>query len=122
MVELTSLSTIASKKTAPTELTMNKCKQLLDYVETHPEAILTYLASDMVIYIHRNALYLNKPKAYSRMGVHHFLSRNYYLPPNNDAVLDISQIIKAVMSLAAKSELGELFINEKYRVPLQKIL
>ena len=35
------------------------------------------------------------------------------IPTNNGAVLNILQIIKAVMSSAAEAELGALFINAK---------
>ncbi len=35
------------------------------------------------------------------------------IPINNGAVLNISKIIKAVMSSAAEAELGVLFINAK---------
>ena len=38
-------------------------------------------------------------------------------PPNNGAVLTITQIIKNVMSSAAEAELGALFINCREAVP-----
>ena len=40
------------------------------------------------------------------------------IPQNNGAVLNISQIIKAVMSSAAEAELGALFINAKTAVSM----
>ena len=40
------------------------------------------------------------------------------IPRNNSAVLNISQIIKAVMSSAAEAELGALFINAKTAVSM----
>ena len=76
----------------------------------------------MVLAIHSDAPYLNKLKAWSRVGGHPFLLRNYNLPPNNGAVLNISQIIKAGMSLADKSKLGALSSNAKYTVPVDKNL
>ena len=39
---LTALSVIASEQSAPTEPTINKCKQFLNYAATQPDAILTY--------------------------------------------------------------------------------
>ena len=48
--------------------------------------------------------------------------RNPDLPLNNVAVLNISQIIKVVISLASKSELGALLINAKYAVLVRKTL
>ena len=47
---------------------------------------------------------------------------NEDIPCNNVAVLKVSQVIKAVMSLAAESELGALFINAKTAVPIQTTL
>ena len=40
----------------------------------------------------------------------------------NGAGMNVSQIIKAVMSTAAEAELGELFINCKLAVPATKTL
>ena len=77
------------------------------------DAILTYSASDMVLAVHSDAGYHSKPKARSRAGGHFFLSTNADIPPNNGAILNIAKIIKAVMSSAAESELGGLFINAK---------
>lgn len=42
--------------------------------------------------------------------------------PNNGAILNIAQIIKAVMSSAAKAELGALFINAKEAVYIRQML
>jgi hypothetical protein len=71
----------------------------------------------MVLAIHSDASYLSEPKARSRAGGHFFLSKNGNNPPNNGAVLNVSKIIKVVMSSAAEAELGALFINAKKSVP-----
>ena len=62
---LTALSAIASAQAEPTEETMTRCKQFLDYAATHQDAILTYKASDMVLVVHSDASYLSEPKAHS---------------------------------------------------------
>ena len=41
-------------------------------------------------------------------------------PPNNGAVLNIAQIIRAVMASAAEAEIGAMFINAREAVPTQK--
>ena len=46
-----------------------------------------------------------------------FMSNNVKTPPNNGAVFTISQIIKAVMSLAAEAKFGVLYINFQEAVP-----
>jgi hypothetical protein len=43
-------------------------------------------------------------------------------PANNEAVLNIAQLIKAVMSLAAEAELGTLYINAGKAVPMHNLL
>jgi hypothetical protein len=69
--------------------------------------------------IHSKASYLSEPKAHSRAGSHMFMAGTEEIPINNGAVLNISQIIKAVMSSAAEAELGTLFINAKTAVSMQ---
>jgi hypothetical protein len=116
------LNAIATQQAAPTQKTMERTKQLLDYVSSQEEAVLTYYASDMVLAIHSDAGYLNESKARSRAGGHFFLSSDVQNPQNNGAILTIAQIIDAVMSSAAEAELGALFINAKEAVYLRRIL
>jgi hypothetical protein len=106
----------------PTEHRMQKCKQFLDYATTHPNVVLTYRASNMVLAIHSDASYLSEPGARSRAGGHMFTAGQEEIPLNNGAVLNVSQIIKLGMSLAAEAELGALFINAKTAVPMRKTL
>ena len=96
---------------------MKKTKQFLDYVASHPDAILTFSASNMVLNVHIDASYLTEPKARSRAGGHFFLSDNSKDPTDNGAVLNVAQIIKNVMSSAAEAELGALFINSRQAIP-----
>jgi hypothetical protein len=119
---LTSLSALASEQASPMELTMEKCLQFLNYAATQDDVILTCNASDMILAIHSDASYLSEPKAQSRAGGHMLISGDDEIPINNGAVLNISQIIKSVMSSAAEAELGALFINTKTgqtRTPMQ---
>jgi hypothetical protein len=91
-------------------------------VASQEDAILTYKASDMVLAIHSDASYLSKPKARSRAGGHMFMAGKEKIPINNEAVLNISQIIKSVMSSAAEAELAALFINAKTAVSMRQTL
>ena len=119
---LAALGSIATQQANPTENTMKKIRQFLDYAATHPDAIVTYRASDMVLAGHSDASYLSETKARSRAGGHFFMSDNSEAPPNNGAVLTIAQIIKAVMSSAAEAELGALFINCREAIPARHAL
>ena len=119
---LTALSSIASTQAEPTEETMENIKLFLDYAASHQDAILTYQASDMVLIVHSDASYLSEPEARSRAGGHFFMSSDVANPRNNGAVLNIAQLIKAVMSSAAEAELGALYINAREAVPMRQLL
>jgi hypothetical protein len=101
---------------------MSRTRHLLDYVATHPDAILTYTKSDMILSVHSDASYLSKPKARSRAGGHFFLSNGGEDAPNNGPILNTSQIIKSVMSSAAEAELGALYINAHKPIPCRTLL
>jgi hypothetical protein len=73
---LPALSSLATKQAKPMQKTIEKVKQLLDYCATQEEAIITYLASKMILCIHSNAGYCNKKNAQSPAGGHFFLSNN----------------------------------------------
>ncbi len=62
---LPALSSIATKQAAPIAKTMAKVKQLVDYVSTQQEAIITYRASDMILSVYSDAGYCNEKKAQS---------------------------------------------------------
>jgi hypothetical protein len=101
---------------------MEKCLQFLDYTASKEDIILTYKASNMVLAIHSDASYLSEPKSCSRAGIHMFMAGKEENPTNNGAVLNILQIIRAVMSSAAEAELDALFINAKMVVSMHRML
>jgi hypothetical protein len=96
---------------------MIKVKQFLDYAFKNSNAIVTYQASDMVLTAHSDASYLSEANACSQAGGHLFMSSNTPHLNNNGAVLTITQIIKAVISLAAEAKIGALYINYWEAVP-----
>jgi hypothetical protein len=53
---------------------------------------------------------------HSSAGGHHYLSKNTSFPANNSAILNVAEIIKAIMSSAAEAKLGALYINDKKAV------
>jgi hypothetical protein len=62
------LNDIATKQTMATEKTQVSKNQLLDYLETHPDATIRYHASDMILHIHSDAYCLSVSNARSRLG------------------------------------------------------
>ncbi len=107
------ISAIASQSAQPTQETMNHTLQLLDYLATQEDAILTYHASDMILATHSDASYISEPKVRSRVGSHLFLSSKVDNPPNNGTILNIAHIIKHVMASATKAELAALFMTAR---------
>eukprot|EP00804_Cyclotella_cryptica_P022657 CCRYP_012469-RD/>CCRYP_012469-RD protein AED:0.40 eAED:0.32 QI:0/-1/0/1/-1/1/1/0/384 len=111
---LLSLSAIASKQAHPTQLTQKRCQQLLDYCASHPDAIVRFTASDMVLNIHSDASYLSESNARSRIAGHFFLGS---VPIDktpiklNGAIYVFCGILKFVVASAAEAKLGALFLN-----------
>ena len=122
LMMLPALWTLTTRQAAPTQNTRKNLPQFLDYVATHPDAIVTYCASDIVLAVHSDASYLSESNAQSRAGGNFFMSNDSSDPPNNGAVLAVSQIIKAVMSSSAEAELGTLFINFREAIPARHTL
>ncbi len=103
---LTALSSTASEQFKLTEETMASVKLLLNYTASHQDAILTFHTSAMVLLIHSKASYLSEPKARSRAGGHFFMWSDTIYPTNNGAILNIAQLIKALMFSALKERVS----------------
>ncbi len=122
---LMALLEIAFQQVAPTENTMECVNQFLDYVWTHPEAIIWYRASDMILNVHSDASYLSPPNACSRAGGYFFLGS---IPQDgnpiklNGAIHITCTILKLVAASTAEAELDALFLNAKEAKVLQLIL
>ena len=78
---LVALNAVATEQANPTQQTMAKLKQLLDYCALQEEAIITYQASDMILAVHNDAGYLNEQILQSRVGGHFHLLSNVTPPP-----------------------------------------
>ena len=76
----------------------------------------------MILAGHSDASYLSEPNARSRAGGHFFLSSNAEVPPNNGALLNITHIIKHVMSSATEAKLAALYIMAREAVYIRIIL
>jgi hypothetical protein len=59
---------LASEQTRSTAATLDKIVKLLNYCTTYPEANLRYHASDMILNIHSDVLYISERKAQRRTG------------------------------------------------------
>jgi hypothetical protein len=70
---LMALSSIAIEQSKGTTNTMEKAKQLLDYLATYPDATIQFRASDMIMNVHSNASYSSESDAHSRACSHFFM-------------------------------------------------
>ena len=91
---LTALNAIASEQASPTENTIRKARMFMEYAATHPDAVLTYHKSDMLLAVHSDASYLREPKARSCASGHLFLASGVSIPTNNGGVLNTPNLIK----------------------------
>jgi len=109
---LMALSTIASEQTKGMERTLEKAYQVLDYLATHPNAVVQFWASDMVMNIHSDALYLNR-KHEAEHGDFFMGS----IPKDGDpiklngAFYTLCSVLRFVVASAAEAEPGALFFN-----------
>jgi hypothetical protein len=55
------LNKLAGLQTKATEKVVQWCRHFLDYMATHTDATIWYYASDMVLNIHSDSLYLSAP-------------------------------------------------------------
>ena len=92
---------------------------------THPDAIIWYRASDMILNVHSDVPYLSAPKAHSRTGGYLLLSSipQYGDPIKLNGAIHITcTILKIVAASAAEAELGTLSLNAQEAKVLQLIL
>ena len=110
------LSELSQQQTKATENTLQRCRQFLDYMATHPNAKIRYYASDMILNVHSDASYLSVPNARSRAAGIFFLGS---LPQADKPILlngiihVLCTILRFVAASAAEAELGALFLNAK---------
>ena len=87
----------------------------LNYAATHPDNVLTYNKSNMVLAVHSNTSYLTKPKARIRVGGHFFVGVTCQQMDNSfnykQQYTPHLRILKLVVASAAEAELGTLFLG-----------
>eukprot|EP00957_Ditylum_brightwellii_P179267 13656472-Ditylum_brightwellii.AAC.1 len=112
------------------EETVKEADQLFDYLATYPNATARYTASNMVLYIHSDAVYMVLPEARSHAGGYFYLSNKTKTNdasnvPINRVVHNKCSTIRNAMGSAAEAEVGGLYINcqrgEEMRTALQEM-
>lgn len=116
LTTLIALSSITSKQAKATQAVEDQVKHLLNYLHTYKDATLRYIASNMVLNIHLDALYLSEPKAQSCLGGTFFLGsllQDEKPIQLNGPILTVASICKFVIGSAAEAELRPLFYSKE---------
>ena len=122
---LHSLNEISIVQTCATDNTANATIHLLNYAATHPNAVLRFYRSKMILRGHSDASYLCAPKARSRVGGYFYLGKDEKRVSDNfqnGPLLTPCVVMKHVMSSAAEAEMGVAFHNTKEAVALRTTL
>ena len=116
------LSAIAARQANGTQAVAAAVRQLLNYVATHPNPAIRYVASDMIPALHTDASYLSELEGKSRAAGHFYMTKQDDDEFKNGGILTLSAIIKHVMASASEAELAVLFYGCKQAVPLRVTL
>ena len=71
---LVTLNNNGGQQSTATTNTEKKCAKLMHYLHTHPNAVVRFHASNMILYIESDAAYLFLPQARSRVASIFYLS------------------------------------------------
>jgi hypothetical protein len=121
---IVALNEISNNQAAPTEKTRQACDMLLNYLATHPDATIRYHASDMILSVCSDAVYLVLPNARSRAAGLFFLSNRSgatSTPPSptpNGPIHVLCKTLRTVAASASEAETGALFLNAQEAVPM----
>ena len=124
---LTAINEISAVQSKPTENTLRAITKLLDYAATYPDTTIRFHASNMLLYVESDAVYLVLPNARSRVAGLFYLSD---LPnsdlnsiqPRNGPILVICKTLCHVVASAAEAETGGLFYNAREAIPIRQML
>ena len=79
------LNSLAVVHTKPTIETVKQITQFLNYSATHPDAIMEYRKSGMILHIYSGASYISEPEARSIAAGYFFLG-----PKSNTPIQEMS--------------------------------
>ena len=97
----TALSTIAYQNNNGTKSTQQAYRKILDYMATHSNVMLRYVASYMKLAVHSNSSYLSDSNVRIRAGDNFYLTNNNAKKIQNGVVITLSTIVKHVLAPAS---------------------
>eukprot|EP00957_Ditylum_brightwellii_P143113 10904410-Ditylum_brightwellii.AAC.1 len=115
------VGTIVAVQNQGTQNTADAMEHLLDYCASHPDTVIWYCPSNMILKVHSDASYLSEPKVHNRAGGYFYLG-NQQPQHMNGPILVLLQTLRNIMASAADTELGTLFENTKKMVSLHTTL
>ena len=127
---LPALSNISSELSKATTNTAKQVAKLLNYLTSNPQAEIQYIASGGKLDIHSDASYFSVAQARSRASGVHFLTKGPpdpknpedFVPTTNGILLVVCKIMHNIMTSAAKSKYGTIFVNAQTAVPISTTL
>ena len=122
---LVALNELSTEQASPTTNTLQKIKQLLNYVATYPNTVLRFHANDMTLHVDSDAAYLVLPNAKSRIAGYFYLSTHpkFQTPPKlNAPVIVECKTLQHVVASAAEAQTGGLFHNARTTLPIREML
>jgi len=126
---LPALGSLAAAQSKASKTSAKACTKLLNCAATHPDAVVRYHKSGMILRIHSDASYLSKMEARSRAGGFFCLGDNTddsspdAPPPTLNGAIHInSSIMNNVMASATEAELGALFHDAQDGCTFQQCL
>ena len=96
---LVALNDTPLEQSKATEKPSKKITNLLNYLATHPEAVIKYHASGMQLYVNSDASYLSVSKARIRAGGIHYLSDP---PPNTQDPDNYTPLLNGIIHAVYK--------------------
>ena len=82
-IMIKALNSTTKQQPKPTIWTYESITHILDYVETHPNVVVIYKESDIVLHVKSDASYRSEQKSQIRMGGHYFWAQYQKTSPNN---------------------------------------
>lgn len=122
---LRSINRLGSAQAKPTEKVRAEADHFLRYAANHPDAGITYYASDMKLFGHTDGSYLSEPQAGSRAGAAFYLGSEQTdgtAPLINGPILCISTRFNITVASAGETEYGALYKGCHEAAPLRATL
>jgi hypothetical protein len=107
------IGTLASQQSKGTKATMQALVHLLNYCATHPNAVVRFHASDMMLHIESDTSYLSAPKAHSRVAGYHFLSSHpkYLSQASHPDDTPLQQTVQSTSFTSSFAKLSQVLLK-----------